>query len=120
MKKIICTSISILLAVALASCQKQPEAANTTETKQVQSALIKQFEESDIKIGKFLDQLDSPNTPLKVKKQILCIDYPNVYIKEYSPAFLNLSANDYSKELLDRDLEIALDYYKDKFDISCS
>ncbi len=38
-----------------------------------------QFEESDRKIGEFLDQLDNPNTPQEVKVKILCHDYPEVY-----------------------------------------
>ena len=116
MKRIILTSI--FLAVTLTGCNKQSDLAAAAEPKQ-DTATIKQFDEADTKIGKFLDQLDNPNTSLEVRKQILCVDYPNVYIQQYAPALLKLSPNDYTRDKLDRDLAIALDYYKDKFNIQC-
>ena len=107
----------VLLSSIISGCQKQPDPA-AAEPKQ-DTATIKQFDEADTKIGKFLDQLDNPNTSLEVRKQILCVDYPNVYIQQYAPALLKLSPNDYTPDKLDRDLAIALDYYKDKFNIRC-
>lgn len=107
----------VLLSSIIAGCQKQPDPA-AAEPKQ-DTATIKQFDEADTKIGKFLDQLDNPNTTLEVRKQILCVDYPNVYIQQYAPALLKLSPNDYTPDKLDHDLAIALDYYKDKFNIRC-
>ena len=107
----------VLLSSIIVGCQKQPDPA-AAEPKQ-DTASIKQFDEADIKIGKFLDQLDNPNTSLEVRKQILCVDYPNVYIQQYAPALLKLSPNDYTPDKLDHDLAIALDYYKDKFNIRC-
>ncbi|OOW10286.1 MULTISPECIES: hypothetical protein [Acinetobacter] len=116
MKRII--FVSVFLAISVTACQKQPDSTDPAELKQ-DPATIKQFDEADTKIGKFIDQLDSPNTSLEVKKQILCVDYPNVYIQQYAPALLKLSPNDYTPDKLDRDLAIALDYYKDKFNIQC-
>ncbi|ENU18676.1 hypothetical protein F994_02803 [Acinetobacter bohemicus ANC 3994] len=107
----------VLLSSIIAGCQKQPDSV-AAEPKQ-DTATIKQFDEADTKIGKFLDQLDNPNTSLEVRKQILCVDYPNVYIQQYAPALLKLSPNDYTPDKLDHDLAIALDYYKDKFNIRC-
>ncbi|MEG0416704.1 MAG: hypothetical protein RR565_11285, partial [Erysipelothrix sp.] len=66
MKRIILTSI--FLAVTLTGCNKQSDPA-AAEPKQ-DTATIKQFDEADTKIGKFLDQLDNPNTSLEVRKQI--------------------------------------------------
>ncbi len=116
MKKIILSLI--FLTASITGCHKQPETADHVNLEQ-NSATIKQFEEADLKIGKFLDQLDNPSTSLEVKKQILCVDYPNLYIQQYVPALLKLSPNDYTPDKLDRDLAIALDYYKDKFNIQC-
>ena len=109
---------SVFLAVSITACQKQPEPTDPAELKQ-DPTTIKQFEEADAKIGKFLDQLDNPKTSLEVRKQILCVDYPNIYIQQYAPALLKLSPNDYTPDKLDNDLAIALDYYKDKFNIQC-
>lgn len=117
MKKI--ALATILLSLVITGCQKQLEPANAIETKQEQSITNKQFEEADLRISKFLDQLDNPTTSLEVKKQILCVDYPNVYIQQYSPALLKLSPNDYTLDKLDQDLEIALNYYKHEYKIHC-
>ncbi len=59
----------MMLCVALLSaCTKQAE----SEAPQIDYKA--QFEESDRKIGEFLDQLDNPNTPQEVKVKILCHD----------------------------------------------
>lgn len=116
MKRIILASV--FLAVFITGCQKQPDSTDPAKVKQ-DPATIKQFEEADLKIGKFLDQLESPNTSLEVRRQILCVDYPNIYIQHYAPALLKLSPNDYTPDKLNNDLAIALDYYKDKFNIQC-
>lgn len=116
MKRIILASV--FLAVSITGCQKQPDSSDPAKVKH-DPVTIKQFEEADIKIGKFLDQLESPNTSLEVRRQILCVDYPNIYIQQYAPALIKLSPNDYTPDKLDRDLAIALDYYKDKFNIQC-
>ncbi|MCG9251451.1 hypothetical protein MHJ28_16340, partial [Acinetobacter baumannii] len=68
--------LTMMLCVALLSaCTKQAE----SEAPQIDYKA--QFEESDRKIGEFLDQLDNPNTPQEVKVKILCHDYPDVYKK---------------------------------------
>lgn len=115
MKRIILTPI--LLVVNLTGCNHQPDPA-ASEPKQ-DTATIKQFDEANTKIGKFLDQLDNPNTSLEVRKQTLCVDYPYVYIQHYAPALVKLSPNDYAQDKLDHDLAITLNYYKHKFNIRC-
>ncbi|CAM2994694.1 hypothetical protein [Acinetobacter celticus] len=106
MQKIILSTL--LLSLAITGCQKQQ--AEDTKT---------QFEKSDAVIGKYLDQLDDPNTAQDTRIQILCKDYPQEYKTNYMPALLKLSPADYTEEKLLKDLEIALNYYKDNFKIEC-
>ena len=112
MKKIILTTL--LLSLAITGCQKQ-QAEDTKSNDSVTT----QFEKSDAVIGKYLDQLDDPNTAQDTRIQILCKDYPQEYKTNYMPALLKLSPTDYTEEKLLKDLEIALDYYKDNFKIEC-
>ena len=112
MKKI--TLAVLLLTLLFTGCQKQ----QAEETKP-DPAITAQFEKSDAVIGKYLDQLDDPNTAQDARIQILCKDYPQEYKTNYMPALLKLSPTDYTEEKLLKDLEIALDYYKDNFKIEC-
>jgi len=105
------------LLITLAGCDKQPEqispklSANQTVTAQ--------FDQSDEKISKFLDQLDDPNTTQELRIQILCKDYPTEYKTNYMPALIKLKPNDYTEARLLSDLNIALDYYKKKDNVQC-
>ena len=112
MKKIILTTL--LLSLAITGCQKQQ-----AEDTKANDSVTAQFEKSDAVIGKYLDQLDDPNTAQDARIQILCKDYPKEYKTNYMPALLKLSPADYTEEKLLKDLEIALDYYKDNFKIEC-
>lgn len=106
MKKIIFTTL-LLAGFSITGCNRQSEQT------------ISNFEVSDEKISKYLDQLDNPNTPIEQKKKILCTDYPLEYKENYVPNLLKMSPNDYTKEKLLNDLDIALNYYKDKENIRC-
>ncbi|EHU1602030.1 hypothetical protein ACIN5162_2306 [Acinetobacter baumannii OIFC0162] len=107
--------LTIMLCVALLSaCTKQAE----SEAPQIDYKA--QFEESDRKIGEFLDQLDNPNTPQEVKVKILCYDYPEVYKKQYMPALIEVSPKPYTEEKLLSDLKSATDYYKGTLGIKCN
>lgn len=106
MKKI----LLICIAIMAVGCQKQPE--------KVDQSANKQFDESDKKIGEFLDILDDPKAAKEVQRKILCIDYPKVYEQEYLPALLKLSNAEPKEKLMD-DFKITIDYYSDKLGIIC-
>jgi len=106
-----------LLLIILTGCDKQPE--QTASEPSNDPTITAQFEQSDEKIGKYLDQLDDPNTTQDARIQILCKDYPTEYKNNYMPALLKLSPTEYSEVKLLKELEIALDYYKEKNQITC-
>ena len=111
--------IFMLLIIILTGCQKQFEEADAAEPAQNLSTLVKQFDEADAKISEFLDQLDDPNIPMNTKRQILCIDYPNLYKQQYAPALLKLIPKQHTPDSLKRDLAISMDYYQNKLRIQC-
>ena len=106
MKKI----LLICLAIMIVGCQKQPEKVN--------ESVEKSFEESDKKIGEFLDILDDPHADKELQRKVLCTDYPKIYEHEYLPALLKLS-NAEPKDKLMNDLKITTDYYSEKLNITC-
>lgn len=106
MKKI----LLICLATMIVGCQKQPEKVN--------ESVEKSFEESDKKIGKFLDILDDPKADKELQRKVLCTDYPKVYEQEYLPALLKLSQAEPRDKLMN-DLKITTDYYSEKLNITC-
>ena len=106
-----------LLLITLTGCDKQPEPLTSEPSNPTITA---QFEQSDEKIGKYLDQLDDPNTTQDARIQILCKDYPAEYKENYMPALLKLSPTEYSEVKLLKELEIALDFYKTSSDIKCA
>lgn len=69
------TLTTLLLAFNFTGCQKQPAALPEQE----RAAITKQFEESDQKINGYFDLLENPDTSQKVRKQILCKDWPGIY-----------------------------------------
>lgn len=111
--KILTTTLFLII---LTGCDKQPDQAITESSSPTITA---QFEQSDEKISKYMDQLDDPNTTQEVRIQILCKDYPAEYKTNYMPALLKLSPTEYTREKLLKDLDIALDYYKKKDNVQC-
>lgn len=106
--------IPLILAITLSACQKQPEEAIESEPR-----LNAAFERSSLVIDEFFDVLDSPSTPIAKKKQIVCVDYPAEYKNNYIPATLQIEGNIFSEEKLLAELDMALDYYKEKYNIEC-
>ncbi|USE82060.1 hypothetical protein [Acinetobacter tibetensis] len=106
--------ILLLLSFVITSCSKQESAPPVTDRD-----TSARFEKLDAIINGYLDKLDDPKTALTERKQILCIDYPNVYNKEYAPLLLKHFPNEFTQVKLDQDLKLALDYYKGKDNIQC-
>ena len=105
--------ITTLLLITLTGCNKQSASAPHN------TAVAAKFEQSDKKIGEFLDQLDNPETSQETRTQILCKDYPAEYKNEYMPALLQLEPHAYTQGKLLAELKSALDYYKNRFEIDC-
>lgn len=106
-----------LFLIILTGCEK-PSKSITSESSS-DTTITAQFEQSDKIIGKYLDQLDDPNTTQEVRIQILCKDYPTEYKANYMPALMKLSPGEYTEGKLIKDLDIALDYYKKKDNVQC-
>lgn len=116
MKKVLFTTL--LLTFTLTGCNKQSDESATALQPGQKSEDVIQFEVADQKIGFFLDKLDTPRTPLKERKQILCKDYPEVYANDYVPSLLKRSPR-YTQEELEQDLKKVLDFYKSRDNIKC-
>ena len=110
--------IALLTTYAFTGCQKQPEEFDTTIPSGKDSADVIKFEIADQKIGHFLEQLDDPETPRELRKQLICKDYPAVYHKEYVPALIELSP-EYTPKELKSDLNKVLKFYKEKDNVQC-
>lgn len=106
-----------LLLITLTGCEKQPDQASLEPS--TNQTITAQFEQSDEKITKYLDQLDDPNTTQEVRIQILCKDYPTEYKTNYMLSLMQLSPGEYTEAKLLSDLNSALDYYKVNFNIKC-
>ena len=106
--------LTLALLAILSGCSKQESAPPVTDTD-----TSARFEKLDAIINGYLDKLDDPKTALTERKQILCIDYPNVYNKEYAPLLLKHFPDEFTQAKLDKDLKLALDYYKGKDNIKC-
>ncbi len=70
------------------------------------------------KIEQFFEQLDALGTPLEIREQIICKDYLTVYHYEYVPVLAELSS-EYTLDELKSDLDKALNYYKEKYNVTC-
>ncbi|TCB75560.1 hypothetical protein E0H89_11510 [Acinetobacter sp. ANC 3781] len=112
--------LATTLLITLAGCDNQSKVAEASDSDETDSSIANaQFEKSDKRINKFLDQLDDPNTTQEVRIQILCKDYSTEYKTKYMPALMKLSPSEYTEAKLLSDLDIALDYYKKKDKIHC-
>ena len=98
-----------LSLVVLVSYTKQ------TESKALPPSVEAQFMSADKEIGKMLDELENRDIPLQRKREILCNTYPDVYKKHYMPALLKLSPHEYTEEILLRDFEAVISFYKKAF-----
>jgi len=116
--KILTTTLFLIILTGCDNQSKVAEASNSDETDS--SIANAQFEKSDKRINKYLDQLDDPKTTQDARIHILCVDYPTEYKTNYMPSLLRLSPGEYTEAKLLSDLESALDYYKNSFEIKCS
>ncbi|WP_235953672.1 hypothetical protein [Acinetobacter terrae] len=113
--KILTTTLFLII---LTGCEKPPKPITSESSSD--TTITAQFEQSDEKITKYLDQLDDPNTTQEARTQILCVDYPTEYKTNYMSSLMELSPGEYTEAILLSDLESALDYYKNNFEIKCS
>lgn len=109
---------TLLLAISIIGCQNQPDQSATTSST-TDPVAEEQFEKSDSIINTYLDKLDSTKTPHEERIQILCKNYPTEYKTNYMPALLMLSPAEYTEAKLLKDLDVALNYYKEKDNIHC-
>ena len=104
----------------LTGCNNQSKVAETSSSTETDSSIAStQFEKSNKKISKFLDQLDDPNITQEARIDILCKAYPTEYKNNYMQSLMKLSPGEYTEGKLIKDLDIALDYYKKKDNIQC-
>lgn len=112
MRKLILSSC-LLISLIFVGCNKQ------AESKALPPLVEAQFMSADKEIGKMLDELENRDIPLQRKQEILCNTYPDVYKKQYMPALLKLSPNDYNEQTLTRDFEAVIKFYNQAWSIKC-
>ncbi|MDC4634048.1 hypothetical protein OHV71_12685 [Acinetobacter baumannii] len=105
--------LTISLGV-LVSCSKQDK------IKPLPPSVEEQFIKASQQIDTMLNALENREVSLSQKREILCKDYPEVYKKHYMPALLKLSPHQYSEEVLLRDFEAVIKFYKQAWSIKCS
>ncbi|MDC5144997.1 hypothetical protein OHW32_17720 [Acinetobacter baumannii] len=113
MKKSILSSC-LLISLAFIGCSKK------VEIKPLPPSVEEQYLTSNHEIGEMLDALNNHDVPIEEKREILCKTYPEVYKKHYMPALLKLSPHQYSEEVLLRDFEAVIKFYKQAWSIKCS
>ncbi|MGK3622482.1 hypothetical protein ACSLGU_01905 [Acinetobacter sp. A11] len=106
-------SSCLLMCLTLISCTKQ------VENKPVPSSVDKQYQSANQQIEKMLDALNNREVSLEKKREILCKTYPEVYKKHYVPALIKLSPDQYTEEILLRDFEAVIKFYKQAWFIKC-
>ncbi|KRI61180.1 hypothetical protein APC62_09755 [Acinetobacter pittii] len=113
MRKSIFLSSCLVISLTLVGCTKQ------VESKALPPSVEAQFMSADQQIGKMLDDLENRDIPLQRKREILCNTYPEVYKKQYMPALLKFSPNDYNEQTLTRDSEAVISFYKKTLVVNC-
>lgn len=111
--KLIYTLGCSIFIVVLISCTKK------IEIKPLPSSVEEQYQTSSHQIGNMLDELNNREVSLEKKLEILCKTYPNVYKNHYMPALLKLSPDQYTEEVLLRDFEAVIKFYKHAWSIKC-
>ncbi len=99
--------------VVLVSCTKK------IENKPLPPSVEEQYLTSNQEIGEMLDALNNRDVPIVEKREILCKTYPKVYKNYYMPALLKLSPDQYTEEILLRDFEAVIKFYKQAWSIKC-
>jgi len=101
-----------ILLLTLSACQKEQTESHVDQN------ITLNFEQADAKITQYLDSLDNPKTSINQSKKIICDDYPKTYKNDYIPNLLKISPA-YTEDKLLKDLDVALNYYKAKLNITC-
>ncbi|ANS22245.1 hypothetical protein [Acinetobacter baumannii] len=112
MKKSIFSSC-LLISLAFIGCSKE------VEIKPLPPSIEEEYLTSKQEIDKMLDALKNHEVPNDEKRKILCKIYPEVYKNQYMPALLKLSPHQYSEEVLLRDFEAVIKFYKQAWSIKC-
>lgn len=113
LEKLLYTLGCSILLVVLISCTKQ------VEIQSLPPSVEEEYLTSKQEIDKMLDALNNHEVPNDEKREILCKTYPEVYKKHYVPALLKLSPHQYSEEVLLRDFEAVIKFYKQAWSIKC-
>lgn len=104
----------LLISLAFIGCSKE------VEIKPLPPSVEEEYLTSKHEIDKMLDALNNHDVPIDEKQKILCKTYPEVYKNHYMPALLKLSPHQYSKEVLLRDFEAVIKFYKQAWSIKCT
>lgn len=102
-----------LISLAFIGCSKE------VEIKPLPPSVEEEYLTSKQEIDKMLDALNNHDVPNDEKREILCKTYPEVYKNHYMPALLKLSPHQYSEEVLLRDFEAVIKFYKQAWSIKC-
>lgn len=113
MKKSILSSC-LLISLAFTGCSKD------VEIKPLPPSVEEEYLTSNQEIGEMLDALNNRDVPIVEKREILCKTYPEVYKNHYMPALLKLSPDTYTQEVLLRDFEAVIKFYKQAWSIHCA
>ncbi|MDC4797654.1 hypothetical protein NQ843_17560 [Acinetobacter baumannii] len=113
MKKSILSSC-LLISLAFIGCSKD------VEIKPLPPSVEEEYLTSNQEIGEMLDALNNRDVPIVEKREILCKTYPEVYKNHYMPALLKLSPDTYTQEILLRDFEAVIKFYKQAWSIHCA
>ncbi|MCU4431883.1 hypothetical protein KTI56_13400 [Acinetobacter pittii] len=106
-------SSCLVISLTLVSCTKQ------VESKALPHSFEAQYMSANKQIEDMLDALEKREVPLEKKREILCKTYPEVYKNHYMPALLKLSPDQYTEEILLRDFEAVIKFYKQAWSIKC-
>ncbi|WP_171495064.1 hypothetical protein [Acinetobacter seifertii] len=106
-------SSCILISLTFIGCSKE------VEIKPLPPSVEEEYLTSNNEIDKMLDALNNHDVPIDEKRELLCKTYPEVYKNHYMPALLKLSPHQYSEEVLLRDFEAVIKFYKQAWSIKC-
>ncbi|MFW1784367.1 hypothetical protein ACG9XL_08135 [Acinetobacter nosocomialis] len=106
-------SSCLLISLAFIGC------SNGVEIKPLPPSVEEEYLTSKHEIDKMLDALNNHEVTNDEKRKILCKTYPEVYKNHYMPALLKLSPHQYSEEVLLRDFEAVIKFYKQAWSIKC-
>jgi len=107
-------SSCLLISLAFIGCSKK------VEIKPLPPSVEEDYLTSKHEIDKMLDALNNHDVPNDEKREILCKSYPEVYKNHYMPALLKPSPHQYSEEVLLRDFEAVIKFYKQAWSIKCT